>query len=222
MGETILETIRLVRTYGGGVQALNGVSIRVPKGECTAIVGKSGSGKSTLMNIIGCLDAPTSGEVRIRGIPVDYTDTARLIDLRRNEIGFVFQQFNLIPHLSAQENVEYPLLFSYRPEKERQESAAALLARVGLEHRGSHYPGELSGGEQQRVAIARSLINGPAVVLADEPTGNLDSRTSDDILDLIYEINRTEGTTFLIVTHDADLGKRADRMITIHDGRVVD
>lgn len=222
MGETILETIRIVRTYAGGVQALNGVSIRVPKGECTAIVGKSGSGKSTLMNILGCLDAPTSGEVLIRGVPVDYTDTARLIDLRRNEIGFVFQQFNLIPHLSAQENVEYPLLFSYRPEKERQERAAALLTRVGLEHRGSHYPGELSGGEQQRVAIARALINGPAVVLADEPTGNLDSRTSDDILDLIYEINRTEGTTFLIVTHDADLGKRADRMITIHDGRVVD
>lgn len=222
MGETILETIRLVRTYAGGVQALDGVSIRVPKGECTAVVGKSGSGKSTLMNIIGCLDAPTSGEVRIRGVPVDYTDTARLIDLRRNEIGFIFQQFNLIPHLSAQENVEYPLLFSYRPEKERQERAAALLTRVGLEHRGSHYPGELSGGEQQRVAIARALMGRPAVVLADEPTGNLDSRTSDDILDLIYEINRTEGTTFLIVTHDADLGTRADRMITIHDGRVVD
>ncbi len=221
MAETILETVRLVRTYAGGVQALKGVSIQVPKSKCTAIIGKSGSGKSTLMNILGCLDAPTSGEVFIRGVPVDYTDTARLIDLRRNEIGFVFQQFNLIPHLSAQENVEYPLLFSYRPEKERKDHASALLARVGLEHRGSHYPGELSGGEQQRVAIARALISEPAVVLADEPTGNLDSRTSDDILDLIHEINRKEGTTFLIVTHDADLGDRVDHQITLHDGGVI-
>ncbi|WFN34323.1 ABC transporter ATP-binding protein [Methanogenium sp. S4BF] len=221
MGETILETVRLVRTYSDSVQALKGVSIQIKRGECTAVVGKSGSGKSTLMNILGCLDAPTSGEVRIRGMPVDYADTARLVSLRRNEIGFVFQQFNLIPHLSARENVEYPLLFSYRPEKERQERASALLARVGLERRGDHYPGELSGGEQQRVAIARALINAPAVVLADEPTGNLDSRTSDDILSLIREINREEGTTFLIVTHDADLGSRADRMITLHDGEVV-
>ncbi|GAB7016870.1 ABC transporter ATP-binding protein [Methanogenium cariaci] len=221
MKETILETVRLSRTYGGSVQALKDVSIQIGKGDCTAIVGKSGSGKSTLMNILGCLDTPTSGKVCIRGVPVDYTDTARLISLRRNEIGFVFQQFNLIAHLSARENVEYPLLFSYRPEKERQERASALLARVGLEHRGDHYPGELSGGEQQRVAIARALINAPAVVLADEPTGNLDSRTSDDILDLIREINREEKTTFLIVTHDADLGERADRMITLHDGEVV-
>lgn len=221
MGETILETFRLARTYGGSVQALKGVSIQIGKGECTAVVGKSGSGKSTLMNILGCLDSPTSGEVLIRGIPVDYMDTARLIDLRRNEIGFVFQHFNLIPHLSAQENVEYPLLFSYQPESERQERASALLTRVGLEQRGSHYPGELSGGEQQRVAIARALINAPAVVLADEPTGNLDSRTGDDILDLIREINRKEKTTFLIVTHDTDLGEQADRMITLHDGEVL-
>lgn len=221
MKETILETVRLGRTYGGSVQALKDVSIQIGKGECTAIVGKSGSGKSTLMNILGCLDAPTSGKVCIRGVPVDYTDNGQLISLRRNEIGFVFQQFNLIAHLSARENVEYPLLFSYRPEKERQERASALLARVGLEKRGDHYPGELSGGEQQRVAIARALINAPAVVLADEPTGNLDSRTSDDILDLIREINREEKTTFLIVTHDTDLGERADRMITLHDGEVV-
>lgn len=217
----IVATERLTKRYGTTVTALDNVSIEIRRGEFAAIVGRSGSGKSTLMGILGCLDAPTSGSVAIGGRQVDYTDRNALVHLRRTAIGFVFQQFNLIPNLTAEENVEYPLLFNYREKGERTERARALLERVGLPERASHYPAELSGGEQQRVAIARALVHDPLIVLADEPTGNLDSKTSTDILELLRELNRDRQTTFVVVTHDRECESLFDRTIGMVDGRVV-
>jgi putative ABC transport system ATP-binding protein len=217
----IVETSGLCKRYNESVSALSNVDVCIERGEFAAIVGRSGSGKSTLMNIIGCLDSPTSGTVRINSCDIDYANPASLVKIRRTVIGFVFQQFNLIPNLTARENIEYPLLFNYHPPAERRERVDYLLAQVGLMNRADHYPQELSGGEQQRIAIARALVNKPLLVLADEPTGNLDSGTGESILGLIKDLNRTQGTTFVIVTHDSGLASHADRTISISDGMVV-
>ncbi|MDD2473859.1 MAG: ABC transporter ATP-binding protein [Methanoculleus sp.] len=219
--ETIIETRHLSKAHNDRVTALADVNLAVWKGEFIALLGRSGSGKSTLLNILGGLDAPTSGEVRIGGKSVDFSDRKALIALRRESIGFVFQSFNLIPALTAQENVEYPLLFNYRDTAVRRERAADLLSLVGLADRAHHYPREMSGGEQQRVAIARALIGEPLIVLADEPTGNLDSKTRDEIFGLMRQVNEERETTFLIVTHERELGRRTDRTIKLLDGSVV-
>jgi putative ABC transport system ATP-binding protein len=219
--ETIIEAKHLNKAYNDRVTALADVNLAVWKGEFIALLGRSGSGKSTLLNILGGLDAPTSGEIRIDGKNIDFSDRKALIALRRGSIGFIFQSFNLIPALTAQENVEYPLLFNYHDRAARRERAADLLATVGLADRAHHYPREMSGGEQQRVAIARALAGDPLIVLADEPTGNLDSKTRDEIFGLMRQVNRERETTFLIVTHERELGRRADRTIELLDGRVV-
>ena len=219
--ETIIEAKHLNKAYNDRVTALLDVNLAIWKGEFVALLGRSGSGKSTLLNILGGLDAPTSGEVLIGGRGVDFSDRKALIALRRGSIGFIFQSFNLIPALTAQENVEYPLLFNYHDRAARRERAADLLATVGLADRAHHYPREMSGGEQQRVAIARALAGDPLIVLADEPTGNLDSKTRDEIFGLMRQVNRERETTFLIVTHERELGRRADRTIELLDGRVV-
>ena len=219
--ETIIEAKHLNKAYNDRVTALMDVNLAIWKGEFVALLGRSGSGKSTLLNILGGLDAPTSGEVLIGGRGVDFSDRKALIALRRGSIGFIFQSFNLIPALTAQENVEYPLLFNYHDRAARRERAADLLATVGLADRAHHYPREMSGGEQQRVAIARALAGDPLIVLADEPTGNLDSKTRDEIFGLMRQVNRERETTFLIVTHERELGRRADRTIELLDGRVV-
>ena len=219
--ETIIEAMHLNKAYNDQVTALLDVNFAIGKGEFVALLGRSGSGKSTLLNILGGLDAPTSGEVRIDGRNVDFGDRKALIALRREAIGFIFQSFNLIPALTAQENVEYPLLFNYHEKAARRERAADLLATVGLADRAHHYPREMSGGEQQRVAIARALAGDPLIVLADEPTGNLDSKTRDEIFGLMRQVNRERETTFLIVTHERELGKRTDRTIELLDGSVV-
>ena len=219
--ETIIEAKHLNKAYNDRVTALLDVNLAIWKGEFVALLGRSGSGKSTLLNILGGLDAPTSGEIRIDGKNIDFSDRKALIALRRGSIGFIFQSFNLIPALTAQENVEYPLLFNYHDRAARRERAADLLSLVGLADRAHHYPREMSGGEQQRVAIARALVGDPLIVLADEPTGNLDSRTRDEIFDLMRRVNRERETTFLIVTHERELGKRTDRTIELLDGSVV-
>ena len=219
--EPIIEARRLNKAYNDRVTALLDVNLAIWKGEFVALLGRSGSGKSTLLNILGGLDAPTSGEIRIDGKNIDFSDRKALIALRRGSIGFIFQSFNLIPALTAQENVEYPLLFNYHDRAARRERAADLLATVGLADRAHHYPREMSGGEQQRVAIARALAGDPLIVLADEPTGNLDSKTRDEIFGLMRQVNRERETTFLIVTHERELGRRADRTIELLDGRVV-
>ena len=219
--ETIIEAKHLNKAYNDRVTALMDVNLAIWKGEFVALLGRSGSGKSTLLNILGGLDAPTSGEIRIDGKSIDFSDRKALIALRRGSIGFIFQSFNLIPALTAQENVEYPLLFNYHDRAARRERAADLLATVGLADRAHHYPREMSGGEQQRVAIARALAGDPLIVLADEPTGNLDSKTRDEIFGLMRQVNRERETTFLIVTHERELGRRADRTIELLDGRVV-
>ena len=219
--EPIIEAIHLGKAYNGHVTALMDVNFAIWKGEFVALLGRSGSGKSTLLNILGGLDAPTSGEIRIDGKNIDFSDRKALIALRRGSIGFIFQSFNLIPALTAQENVEYPLLFNYHDRAARRERAADLLSLVGLADRAHHYPREMSGGEQQRVAIARALAGDPLIVLADEPTGNLDSKTRDEIFGLMRQVNRERETTFLIVTHERELGRRADRTIELLDGRVV-
>jgi len=219
--ETIIEAKHLNKAYNDRVTALMDVNLAIWKGEFVALLGRSGSGKSTLLNILGGLDAPTSGEIRIDGKNIDFSDRKALIALRRGSIGFIFQSFNLIPALTAQENVEYPLLFNYHDRAARRERAADLLSLVGLADRAHHYPREMSGGEQQRVAIARALAGDPLIVLADEPTGNLDSKTRDEIFGLMRQVNRERETTFLIVTHERELGRRTDRTIKLLDGRVV-
>ncbi len=216
-----IQTESLTKQFANGVTALANVSLSIGQGEFVALVGRSGSGKSTLMNILGGLDHPTSGSVLFDGIRVDYHDRKRLIDLRRTQVGFIFQQFNLLPGLTALENVAYPLLFNYAPRDERNRTAMHLLTLVGLADRGDHLPHQLSGGEQQRVAIARALVGNSRVVLADEPTGNLDSKTSAEIYQVMREVNREKGVTFLIVTHERDLASYCDRTIELRDGKVV-
>ncbi len=219
------EVIRLEdvhKVYATGkleVHALRGIDLVVRRGEFLAIMGPSGSGKTTLLEILGCLSRPSSGRYWLAGSSADAIDADALARLRGGQIGFVFQSFNLLPRLSAAENAELPLLYAGVERRERRERALAALERVGLGHRFRHLPTELSGGERQRVAIARALVNRPALVLADEPTGNLDSATGEEILSLLREVH-AEGNTLVVVTHDPGIGKGAERTVSIRDGRI--
>jgi putative ABC transport system ATP-binding protein len=219
----MIELTGITKTYRMGgvtINAMNGVSLRVAPGDFMAVMGPSGSGKSTLMNVIGCLDRPTSGSYRFEGREISAMTDDELAAVRNRKIGFVFQSFNLLPRFSALKNVEIPLIYSAVPSKLRRERAAPLLRKVGLADRMDHKPGELSGGQQQRVAIARALVNDPPLLLADEPTGNLDSRSGAEILNLLSELNR-QGMTILVVTHDRDVAARCKRTITLKDGEIV-
>ncbi|MGH7848286.1 MAG: ABC transporter ATP-binding protein [Candidatus Binatia bacterium] len=211
------------KTYRMGdieVLALRGISLDVHRGEFVAIMGSSGSGKSTLMNILGCLDRPTRGNYFLEGQEVGALSPDEWAHIRNRKIGFVFQSFNLLARTSAMENVELPLMYNGLGARERDQRAREVLAMVGLEDRMDHTPSQLSGGQQQRVAIARALINRPCLILADEPTGNLDSKTSDEIMDLMRNLNR-QGLTVVLVTHDSDIASWTDRQIHFKDGRVV-
>ena len=219
---SIIEVADVRKTYRLGaldVPVLNGVSLSVERGEMVSIMGPSGSGKSTLMNIIGCLDAPTSGSYRLEGEEVSRWGDARLASARSSRIGFVFQTYNLLPRLTALANVE--LALQYGDRRNARVRSLRALESVGLEHRSRHRPLELSGGEQQRVAIARALVKGPAIVLADEPTGALDSRSSAEIMAIIQRLNREEGLTVVLVTHEADVARHTRRIVSLLDGRVV-
>ncbi|WP_336326769.1 ABC transporter ATP-binding protein [Halovenus sp. HT40] len=217
----IVEATELRRTYhlGEPVHALDGVSLSLPRGSFTAVMGPSGSGKSTLMNLLGCLDTPDDGEVTVGGQTISGLSDAKRAKLRGTEIGFVFQTFNLMPRLTAAENVTLPLVFNDDVDVGRRERAETLLERVGLGDRLDHAPNELSGGQRQRVAIARALVNEPSLVLADEPTGNLDTETGDEIMDLFGELNNS-GRTILMVTHERHVAERADRIVHLVDGQI--
>ena len=213
----------ITKTYGQGpaaFQALSGVDLVIDAGEFVAIMGPSGSGKSTAMNILGCLDTPTSGSYRFQGLAVEQLDRKQRALLRRHCLGFVFQGFNLLARTSALENVELPLIYRGAPAAERHAAARAALAQVGLAGREKNTPGELSGGQQQRVAIARAIVTEPTVLLADEPTGNLDTRTSMEIMELISGLNRDRGITVHMVTHEPDMAEFARRVVRFVDGRV--
>jgi len=218
----LIEVTELAKDYVLGdtvVHALDGVTLAIGAGEFVAVMGPSGSGKSTFMNVIGCLDRPTRGAYRLAGEDVAAMDTDQLAAIRNRRIGFVFQQFNLLARTSALENVELPLMYAGLPAGERHKRATARLAQVGLGERGGHLSSQLSGGQQQRVAIARALVNDPALILADEPTGALDSRTSLEIMALLQELNRA-GITIVVVTHEHDIAAYAGRLISFRDGRV--
>ena len=202
------------------LNVLNGISLSVQRGELIAIMGPSGSGKSTLMNIIGCLDRPTSGTYRLENRDMGSVSDDELAHVRNKKLGFVFQTFNLLPRFSALKNVEVPLIYSGVPAKQRREQAIPLLQRVGLGDRMDHKPTELSGGQQQRVAIARALVNNPPVLLADEPTGNLDSRSGEDILNILTGLNE-QGVTMIIVTHDQNVASKCRRVISLKDGLIM-
>lgn len=218
----IIRVEGLTREYRMGaetVHALRGVDLEIQRNEYAAVMGPSGSGKSTLMNLIGCLDTPTDGEYWLNGVEVSMMNDDELALVRNREIGFVFQTFNLLPRASALHNVELPLIYAGSPARERRARAAHALERVGLADRMSHRPSELSGGQRQRVAIARALVNDPSILLADEPTGNLDSSTSAEIME-VFESLHGQGQTIVMVTHEADVAACARRVITLHDGRV--
>jgi len=220
----LIEARSLVKTYRMGdqvVHALNDVSLDIGEGEFVAIMGASGSGKSTLMNILGCLDRPSAGTLRLAGEEVEGLDGDALASIRNRRIGFVFQQFNLLPRTSAADNVELPMVYAGVKPAERRTRALAALQRVGLGDRAMHTPAELSGGQQQRVAIARALVNNPRLILADEPTGALDTQTSEDIMRLLAELN-AQGMTIVMVTHEADIAMWARRRIVFRDGRIVE
>jgi putative ABC transport system ATP-binding protein len=204
------------------VQALRGLTVQIGRGEFVAIMGASGSGKTTLMNIVGCLDTPTRGSYRLDGTDVGRLGSDALADIRNREIGFVFQSFNLIPRTSALENVQLPLFYRGLSLREQRARAADALARVGLAGREHHYPAQLSGGQQQRVAIARALVVAPSILLADEPTGNLDTQSSREIMGVLDGLNRQDGITVLVVTHEADIAGYAGRQILLKDGQVLE
>jgi putative ABC transport system ATP-binding protein len=206
----------------GQVVALHDVDLTVANGEFISIMGPSGSGKSTLLNIIGCLDQPTAGDVHINGHKVDYGNASSLVLLHRQTIGFVFQGFNLISTMNALENVQYPMYFNRIPKASRLKRGVELLESVGLGNRALHLPSELSGGEQQRVSIARALANNPKLILADEPTGNIDSKTGQKIIQLMKNLNKEQGITFIVTTHDTAMAQNADRTIKIADGEIID
>jgi putative ABC transport system ATP-binding protein len=221
--ETLIELRDVTKIYGKGdaeVRALAGVSLSIGPGELVAVIGSSGSGKSTCMNVVGCLDRPTSGSYLFRGVEVTELDLDQLALLRRHYIGFVFQGFNLLARTSALENVELPLVYRRVPATERRERALAALHSVGLAGREHHAPSELSGGQQQRVAIARAIVTEPSIVLADEPTGNLDSAKKSEIMQLLTELNRTRGITVVMVTHEPDVARWARRIVQFRDGLV--
>lgn len=224
MNETIISVKNLGKIYKMGeveVHALRGVDLDIRQGDFVAIMGKSGSGKSTFMNILGCLDVPTRGKYLLDGIDVNSLTKDQLANLRNKKIGFVFQSFNLLPRTSALENVELPLLYNQKiSSREILERSVNALTAVGLSDRSKHMPNQLSGGEQQRVAIARSLVNGPVVILADEPTGNLDTRTSLEVMAIFQDLNR-KGITLVIVTHEADIASFTKRNVTFRDGRII-
>ena len=212
------------RFYGSGeseVRALDGVDLRIERGEFVALMGASGSGKSTCLNILGCLDAPTAGRYLFRGVDVAELDAREQALVRRHHLGFVFQGFNLLPRTSALENVELPLVYHGVGTAERKLRAREALARVGLADRESHTPAELSGGQQQRVAIARALVTHPTLLLADEPTGNLDSQKTQEIVDLLSELHRDEKVTIVMVTHEPEVAEAADRIVTFRDGAIL-
>jgi putative ABC transport system ATP-binding protein len=220
----IIETSDLRKEYpqaGQPLKVLKGVDIQVDPGEFIAIMGPSGSGKSTLLNMLGALDKPTSGKVYIRGVDISTLNDNQLADLRNTEIGFIFQFFNLIPRMDAQRNVELPMAIAGASRGERRERARKLLELVGLRDRTHHKPSELSGGEQQRVAIARALVNDPSVLLCDEVTGNLDSKTGDDIMHLLRALNKEQGKTFVLITHDPIVAQSTDRLLMLRDGIIV-
>ncbi len=222
----VVEAVDLFKTYQMGavdVHALRGLSMTIKKGEVVAIMGPSGSGKSTLMNIIGCLDRPTSGKYLLNGENVQELEGDQLADIRNRQVGFVFQSYNLLSRSTALTNVMMPLRYKRNNgHLDFKQTAEDLLVRVGLEDRIMHKPYELSGGQQQRVAIARALVNDPAIVLADEPTGNLDSTSGDEIMDLLLSLNKEKGVTLIIVTHDPEVAKLTQRTVQLFDGRVKD
>jgi len=221
--EPLIELVGLTKSYGEGaaeIQALNGVDLRIDDGDFVAIMGPSGSGKSTIMNILGCLDTPTSGAYIFRGIHVETLSGRQRTLLRRYFLGFVFQGFNLLARTTALENVELPLLYRGVPKHVRHEAAEAALGQVGLTGWEKHTPAELSGGQEQRVAIARALVTNPSILLADEPTGNLDTKRGREIMDLLTSLNRDRGITVLMVTHDHDLAAYAKRIVRFVDGVV--
>ena len=224
MAETLLIQLKgISRIYGAGeteVRALDGVDLTIREGEFVAIMGPSGSGKSTAMNVIGCLDAPTGGEYFFSGVEVDNLSADQRALLRRHYLGFVFQGYNLLPRTSALDNVILPLIYKGLSRAEREALAMQALEKMGLSDRAGHDPSELSGGQQQRVAIARALAGRPRVVLADEPTGNLDTKKSAEIMEVLQHLNRSEGLTIIMVTHEKDMAQYADRLIWMVDGRV--
>jgi putative ABC transport system ATP-binding protein len=219
----LIELANIYKIYDMGaekVHALNGIDLRIERGEYVAIMGASGSGKSTLMNLIGCLDTPSSGSYRLNGVAVEELDDTALAAIRNKEIGFVFQTFNLLARTDALHNVELPLIYAGMPRRERRERARHALERVGLADRMHHHPNELSGGQRQRVAIARALVNGPSLLLADEPTGNLDSATSVEIMELFDELHGA-GNSVLLVTHESEIAAHAWRQVNLRDGKVL-
>jgi putative ABC transport system ATP-binding protein len=226
MPDSVIEIRDLTRVYkvgGGEVRALDGITLDVKRGEFLAVMGPSGSGKSTFMNIVGCLDRPTAGTYVLEGVDVSTLDRNARADIRNGKIGFVFQSFNLLARTTALENVELPLIYSRTKsmkDAEMQERARVCLAKVGLGDRWDHTSAQLSGGQQQRVAIARSLVNDPAIVLADEPTGNLDSKTSEDVMSVFQALN-DEGRTVVLITHEPDIAEFAKRVVTFRDGKIV-
>jgi putative ABC transport system ATP-binding protein len=222
---SLIEVQDLVKIYPLGeveVQALRGVTLSVEKGEFVAIMGASGSGKSTFMNILGFLDRPSRGQYLLEGINGEHLSRDELAEIRNQKIGFVFQGFNLLARTSALENVELPLIYARSSSSQRKERAQKALSEVGLDGRGHHHPSQLSGGEQQRVAIARALVNQPSILLADEPTGNLDSKTSEEIIAIFQRLNRDLGITIIMITHEPDIASYAKRNILFKDGRVSD
>ena len=225
MNNLVVDANDLIKTYTMGdveVHALRGLSVQITRGEVVSIMGPSGSGKTTLMNILGCLDRPTSGDYTLDGESVAQLNDEQLSRIRNQKVGFVFQSFNLLPRSTALTNVELPLRYSPPNGRKRREMAEEALVAVGLGDRITHRPNELSGGQQQRVAIARALVNNPAIVMADEPTGNLDTKSGDEIMDVLLELNKERGTTLIIVTHDPEVAEMTERVINIRDGVVSD